>query len=1300
MGHRKRIREEQLGFEDEFPGVNLNIPCSAQGGGDDYGRGIPTSFCHILDRLSRWNRLLWHVGLQLRELRGPGKLSLVRLHYRGSGGVRQQARSHGARILFHVLLVQHRSIRGELFKAISTMTNLRELVVLGSSEVPMVLLDAICLLLVYTMSLTTLSMPGLVFDEQSGKFLISALRRNDSVENLSLHGSIMHSYLPSGLSRFSRFLGNSPLPTNLSVEGERSDPESTYADLYGIIAPLVFRGNLQKLRLAGYLLNSKCAALFATLVSRSDGGLESLDISGCRWRTKPSPEGRDDAGSTDGEQMGRPAVTQSTCPWLQAFDHSARVELSFLALSFGGMRLHNLWAFLNTAITVESLQVISLRDVSRQNLNQVCRVIRDTGMSGRVRLEGFLLVDYPVLIELRDFPEELRKVAICSVGCASPKVFGDMVHLAYAWYHVTAFKMLLTQDVLSDVRTIHKLSKCFRGAVTLMELVLVGFNRPDLERTLRPGCNPQCVLLDAIFANRGIEELRLNGIRLGQANLWFLAEKLVTSETLCRLSFASWDPDENDALVQLLAADIRENDVIVDLRVAESASVSREKERFVVDDVVGRNLGYITCAAFHVVHEVDLPRCVNAHGVVSESHFLKEKVKQLRKELKGDAESDAGEGGRSVPTSICHVFDHLSRWNYVLWHVGLQLREVRGPGKLSLVRVFYRGRGGCRQRARSRDARILFHVLLVTHRCVESLHLDEALIEGSGLGEYREVVVSALEMNTSLRTLTIGSLFNDYKGIREDLFIAISTMTHLRELVVLCSGAVEPILIDAVCPLLEDTQCLVTLSMPGIVLDEESATLLTGELIHNDTIEDLSVHVSILLSYFRNGVSIFSRFLACSMLTSLSVQGVHADTKRTWMAIERIVGPLILRGELEQLRLTGFLLDAECAALLAEVVSHKEGRLRSLDISGCRWRIPKSWPELQPAGEATRGEEPGRRVVREPRCLWLQAFDYTAKVGLSCFALSMAGLRPDDLHALFNVAITVESLQMISLRDVSRNSLMQVCQAIRESGLSGRVRLEGSYLVDSPALAELREFPEALRRIAISSVDHPSPRAFEETVHLACSSNHVTTLMLLLTREVLSDVPTFHKLSKCLSTAVSLRELALVGSNRPDLDVTLKSGDPPHSVILDVISANAGIRALQLSGLRLGDQNLWFLIDAIVSSGTLSEVSFVSWDPEENDCFLHLLADEFRENKSVTKLLLRALTDGVDEEWFVVEDVISRNTGYLTCAAHFVVGTDHSLRSEAAYETVGGAPALVIKVEELAKEFRTAHASRNTSEEP
>ncbi|KAH6943601.1 hypothetical protein HPB50_024788 [Hyalomma asiaticum] len=622
------------------------------------------------------------------------------------------------------------------------------------------------------------------------------------------------------------------------------------------------------------------------------------------------------------------------------------------------------------------------------------------------------------------------------------------------------------------------------------------------------------------------------------------------------------------------------------------------------------------------------------------------------------------DGDTHNTTSVCHVVDDLSRWNYFLWHIGLQLREVRDPGKLDLVPVVYRGKGGCRQRARSLDARILFDVLLVQHRCVNSLHLEDFLIEGSGLGEYRDRVVLALENNTSIESLRIGSLFSDYGSIREELFDSISTMSNIRELVVLSRGPAQFVLLDAICPLLYDTMCLTTLSMPGIVFDEVSAKRFVNALIENDSIEDLSVHGSIVHSYLRNGVSRFSRFLATKALpSSLSVEGVHSDPVSTYDEVKCIIGPLVLRGNLLKLRLAGYLLDAPCAALLAELVCNKEVYLQRLDISGCWWR-GKSSPEGGEAGVAFPGAHPGSK---EPSCPWLHAFSSSARLHLSFLSLSFAGLQPDDLRPLFIAAVTVESLKTISLRDTSRQSLKQVCAVIRETGVGRHVRLEGTYHVDSSALSELKEFPELLRKVAISSLGCPSPREFGEAVQLAISWFHLTTLNLFLTQHVLSDGPTSASLSKYLNIAGSLRELALMGCNKPNLDSTPRSTGRPHSVLLDATLRNTNIQKLRLSEIRLGHADLRFLVDEIVANKTLGEFSFDSWDANENDQFVQFLAADFRANRFITRLLVSESAAGGGEEWFVIEDVVGRNLGYLACAMNFVVRKNRTPRCAAAY---------------------------------
>ncbi|KAH6946735.1 hypothetical protein HPB50_014782 [Hyalomma asiaticum] len=646
---------------------------------------------------------------------------------------------------------------------------------------------------------------------------------------------------------------------------------------------------------------------------------------------------------------------------------------------------------------------------------------------------------------------------------------------------------------------------------------------------------------------------------------------------------------------------------------------------------------------------------------------------------KGGGDND----DRSAPTSICHILDNISLWNRVFWHIGLQLREIRGPGRLSLLRVDYWGKGGCRLLAQSHDARILFHVLLVQHACVEAAYVDDHLIEGSRLAEYRMWVVSALQKNRSLRTLIIGGHFNEYMSIRDGVFEAVASMTNLRKLDVRGSVLTPHVLLDAICPLLVDTTSLDTLSIPGLVLNESSVWRLIEALCRNCTVRNLFVHVSIVHSYMLDGVSMFSRFLDnCQPLSSLSVEGVDSGPQSTYEDLKCIISPLVHRGDLQELRLSGFLLHAECATLLAVLVSRKGGRLRSLDISGCSWR-GKSSPGRRQDSASTHGEWPCHPTFTEPSCPWLGSFDSTAQVELSFLALRFSGLRPEDLRALFNTARKVESLRVISLKGVSLCDLKQVYRIIRETSMISRVRLEDTYLVDYSALSEFQEFPEALSKVGVVPLAAPSSMAFGEMVRVACVWHRVTLLNLGLTQNVLSDVHALNSLTQYLSTTALLRELRLVGCGEPLLDSTERSRNFWHSVLLEVAFKNAGIRTLWLIGLRLGKANLRFLVRELAASVTLSEFAFESGDPPENNAFLQLLVASFCNNKTITDLLVFQATDDVNEKWIVIEDVIGRNMGRLTCAAHSLVHKDRRPRCVAALSAVSNTPALLKKVDEL-----------------
>ncbi|KAL3258324.1 hypothetical protein MRX96_016711 [Rhipicephalus microplus] len=212
----------------------------------------------------------------------------------------------------------------------------------------------------------------------------------------------------------------------------------------------------------------------------------------------------------------------------------------------------------------------------------------------------------------------------------------------------------------------------------------------------------------------------------------------------------------------------------------------------------------------------------------------------------------------SSSTSYCHIIERLCFWNCVLWHAGFQLRELTAPGELSLVRVARDG--GRRQEQHGRDVRLLFHVLLECHRCVVGVELDDVLVEGSGLREFRVRVSSAFRDNTSLRSLKLVSLFSDYRFIQEALFADLGSMTQLRELVISATGKAVSRLVDLVRSLLR-LASLSTLSLSGLRLNAINSQLLVQALRRNRTVTDLSVHSSILQSWKSKGVPWFSVYL-------------------------------------------------------------------------------------------------------------------------------------------------------------------------------------------------------------------------------------------------------------------------------------------------------------------------------------------------------------------------------------------------------------------------------------------------------
>ncbi|KAH9365479.1 hypothetical protein HPB48_015425 [Haemaphysalis longicornis] len=281
---------------------------------------------------------------------------------------------------------------------------------------------------------------------------------------------------------------------------------------------------------------------------------------------------------------------------------------------------------------------------------------------------------------------------------------------------------------------------------------------------------------------------------------------------------------------------------------------------------------------------------------------------------------------------VCQLFHQLPSWNRVLWHISMQLQEVDAPGKLSLVRVSHDGIGW-QQEQRSSDARVLFHALLASHRCVIRVDLSDAVFEGGTLNEIRELAVRALRENKSLRILNINTL-PDCNIIRADILTVLAEMVGLQELSI---GESEDLrlVVDALVSLILQSTALKTLDISELVVGDTDSERLSASLKRNRSVTALSVHTSILIARSGSGAAEFSQYLKrAPWIASLTVSACAADASHE--DLRGIIEPLLETRTISELTLVGFQLDGRCAGLLAQLVAHGVC-LERLNIGSCYW---------------------------------------------------------------------------------------------------------------------------------------------------------------------------------------------------------------------------------------------------------------------------------------------------------------------------------------------------------------------------
>ncbi|KAL1466735.1 hypothetical protein MTO96_026442 [Rhipicephalus appendiculatus] len=187
---------------------------------------------------------------------------------------------------------------------------------------------------------------------------------------------------------------------------------------------------------------------------------------------------------------------------------------------------------------------------------------------------------------------------------------------------------------------------------------------------------------------------------------------------------------------------------------------------------------------------------------------------------------------------VCHLLNHLTDFNDVLWNVGLQLREVDAGKRLGdLVIATVQGACDdftlCNSCAHNEELPVFYlHCLLRVHRCIVSAEMNCGVANSA-------VVIEALA-SSSLRRLTV-------RGTElEDEREALPQGPPQASVGFLASGYVYPDDSRAtpVIPLLlqrDSDTALTSLNIADLSMTPSGVSLLIKTLMENETVTELAV---------------------------------------------------------------------------------------------------------------------------------------------------------------------------------------------------------------------------------------------------------------------------------------------------------------------------------------------------------------------------------------------------------------------------------------------------------------------------
>lgn len=607
---------------------------------------------------------------------------------------------------------------------------------------------------------------------------------------------------------------------------------------------------------------------------------------------------------------------------------------------------------------------------------------------------------------------------------------------------------------------------------------------------------------------------------------------------------------------------------------------------------------------------------------------------------------------QAVPAQTCPVVvRQLPVLNEWLYELTSEIREV-APGKLALFTIT----DDIRPRFESdtqRVAVVLLHCLLTRHRCLQAAQGLQDLVPC-----YHNIFCDALRNSSSLTSLQLTKCRLTSPMI-VSLVAALTSTDILEELSLYsCESlysvrAAEKALVSCIA----ETKSLGTLSMVYGKLFRDTTAFIQS-LEKNTSIVRLTLSSEVLLP--EEGEA-FHRFLVGnSKILELSLVNCAFDDT---VLLDKLFKAIEENSVLRKLSLRYFDFDLASAACFCDAVARCP-TLQEVELPSCNWKLAQVHPV-----------DPGRELallritVALGQELQVCPFVRALKRASSLRKLTLGvHLTNWEVRKLLDAVRSCASLECLVLDYFLPESMEQFCQALVETGTTGKVAFRFGRIPPPEFASALRDYGDAVRagRYVFSDL---SLEGLHEITAAVALHDHVTSLHLHLdsghddiSSEDASTVAAY------LSSTTTLKDIYMSFYVSEEVAHTLIGG----------IAKNSTLEKLGIQDWSMSCEDIDVLCKWVAASRTVYHLVFLCDDEMACSELVEGLEEVLADSYTLTYLQMME-HPRTFHALQATKNMIRRNLSLVECAVQFVLGSTEK-RAARAFDLVSYHPQVFCKV--------------------